>query len=170
MAEQLSIDSLRAAIRGAEEDEGAEEQARFEAMARRFEAAVRQLIADIHTVVRQVPELKVSLEDEVETFTSPAFPGRSLDIRDQRLRITHGEDVLLFDPTAKALLSAMGQIEVVASRPIPFMIERILYLIHERGASRPRWGYRSVENFGERLLPFNQQVLLRMLHAVFAAD
>jgi hypothetical protein len=26
-----------------------------------------------------------------EAFTSPAFPGRSLDIKDQRARITRGE-------------------------------------------------------------------------------
>jgi hypothetical protein len=169
MAEQITIDSLRTAIRKTNGEAATADDARFEAMARRYERAVRQLVADICQVVEQVPELKVTLEDEVETFSSPAFPEKSLEIQDQRVRITHGEDMLLFDPTAKALLSALGQIEVEASRPIPFMIEKLLYLIPERGGQKVRWGFRSVENLGGPLAPFTQQVLLRMLQSVFAA-
>jgi len=170
MANDFSIEGLRAAMRKDDAEQTTVDDARFEAMARRYESAVRALIGDIHKVVKQIPEFRVKLEDEVETFTSPAFPGKSMSIRDQRLRITHGEHVLLFDPTAKALLSALGQIEVEASRPIPFMIEKILYLNPESGSGKARWGYRSIENLGGPLAPFNQQVLLRMLHSVFASS
>jgi hypothetical protein len=55
--------------------------------------------------------------------------GRSLDIKDQRARITRGEEFLLFDPTAGALASAMGQVRLSSSRPIPFLMERTLYLV-----------------------------------------
>jgi transposase len=169
MTEQLSIDALRAAIRSREGSQTSPEDARFEALARRYERAVQQLVRDIKQVVDQIPELSSALEDEVEAFTSPAFPDKSLEIHDQRLRVTYGDDVLLFDPTAKALLSALGQIEIEASRPLPFMIEKVLYLIPGRDGGTGRWGYRSIENLGGPLAPFNQNVLLRMLHAVFCS-
>jgi hypothetical protein len=121
-------------------------------------------------VVEQVPELKMTLEDEVEIFSSPAFPGRTMTISDQRLRITRGDSMLLFDPTAKALLSALGQIEIVATRPIQFMIERVLYLIPTPDGEGARWGYRASDDASGPLSPFNQDALLRTLQAVFAAD
>ena len=170
MSEPLTINSLRAAIQKTEREGASADDVRFEALARRFELAVKQLVDEIHGIVSQIPELTTILEDEVETFTSPAFPGKELQIHDQRLRLTHGDDVLLFDPTAKALLSALGQIEIMASRPLPFMVEKVLYLIPARDGSGGRWGYRSVENLGGPLAPFTQQVLLRMLHAVFAGE
>ncbi len=169
MAESYSIDSLRAALQGATADLSSPEDERFEALARRFERAVRQLVEEVAKIVAQIPELTLVREDETETFTSPAFPGKEIAIRDQRLRITRGDDVLLFDPTAKALLSALGQVEVAATRPLPFMVEKALYLIPDRSGERVRWGYRAVENLGGPLAPFTQQVLLRILHAVFAA-
>ena len=50
------------------------------------------------------------------------------------------------------------------------LMERILYLIPDRSEGRPaRWGFRSVENLGAELTHFDQQALLRMLKAVFAA-
>jgi len=167
---ELTIDSLRAAIRQTDSTEAAADEERFQALAQRFEQAVRSLVREIHRVVTQVPELTVVLEDEVEQFTSPAFPGKQREIHDQRLRISHGDDVLLFDPTAKALMSALGQVEVEASRPLPFMVEKILYLIPSRGSDKARWGFRSVENLGGPLVPFTQQVLLRMLHCVFVQE
>lgn len=170
MTESLNINSLRAAIQKSGTSEGAADDARFEALARRFEGAVRQLVESIHGVVRQIPELEVVREDEVEVFTSPAFPGKEMRIHDQRLRIIMGEDMLLFDPTARALMSALGQIEVEATRPLPFMIEKVLYLIPSRGGQKARWGYRSVENLGGPLAPFTEKVLLRMLHSVFVDD
>ncbi len=168
MIDQLTIDSLRAAIKKTGDQDDAEEGKRFELMARRFEMAVVRLIEQIRKIVDQVPELESEFEDEVETFTAPGFPGRALDIHDQRLRITHGEDFLLFDPTANALLSAMGQVEIAASKSIPFMVEKILYLIPD--GSGARWGYRSVDDLGGPLTPFGQQDLLKLLHAVFAGD
>jgi len=74
------------------------------------------------------------------------------------------------DPTTKALLSAMGQVEIAASRPIPFMVEKILYLIPDDGGAGARCGYRSIDNLGGPLAPFGRQDLLRLLHAVFAGD
>ncbi len=168
MTETLTIDSLRAAIKNTNTGDDAEQARRFELMARRFEMAVSRLVEQIQKIVAQVPEFEITLEDEVETFTAPGFPDRSLDIHDQRLRITHGEDFLLFDPTAKALLSAMGQVEIAASRPIPFMVEKILYLIPDENSAR--WGYRSIDNLGGPLAPFGQQDLLKLLHAVFAGE
>lgn len=168
MTENLTIDSLRAAIKSTGGRDDTEERERFELQARRFELAVARLVEQIRTIVDQVPELESEFEDEVETFTAPGFPGRSLEIHDQRLRIIHGEDFLLFDPTAKALLSAMGQVEIAASRPIRFMVEKILYLIPE--GSGARWGYRSVDDLGGPLKPFGRQDLLKLLHAVFARD
>mgnify|MGYP001813112346 FL=1 len=167
MTDKLTIDSLRAAIKTSASPDHTEENRRFELMARRFEMAVIRLVEQIQKVVDQVPELETALEDEVETFTAPGFPGRSLDIRDHRLRITRGEDFLLFDPTAKALLSAMGQVEIAASKPISFMVENILYLIPGGGGAR--WGYRSIDDLGGPLRPFGQQDLLKLLHTVFAA-
>ncbi len=170
MTDTLTIDGLRAAIKKTGDTGEAEQAERFELMARRFEMAVGRLVGQIRKLVEQVPELETALEDEVETFTAQGFPNHSLDIHDQRLRITHGEDFLLFDPTAKALLSAMGQVEIAASRPIPFMVEKILYLIPDGGGSAAKWGYRSVDNLGGPLIPFGQQDLLKLLHAVFAGE
>ncbi|MCP4899987.1 MAG: hypothetical protein GY906_23715 [bacterium] len=170
MVDELTVESLRAAIRGSEQGSTVPDAERFHAMGRRFEAAVRQLIQQVNDVVSQISELHVTLEDEVEEFTSPAFPGQSMEIRDQRLRITHQGDVLLFDPTAKALLSALGQVEIEATRPIPFLIERILYLVPNPDGRGGKWGVRSVENLGGPLQPFSRQILLRMLQAVFADD
>lgn len=168
MADGLTIDGLRAAIKHTGDTGEAEQAERFELMARRFEMAVARLVRQIQKLVEQVPEFETTLEDEVEIFTAPGFPDRSLEIHDQRLRITHDEDFLLFDPTAKALLSAMGQVEIAASRPIPFMVEKILYLIPD--GTGAKWGYRSVDNMGGPLVPFGQQDLLKLLHAVFAGE
>lgn len=165
--EQLSVDSLRAALQRSGGGQGDPADVRFEALARRYERAVRTLVHQIHGLVKQIPELDAVLEDEVETFTSPAFPDRQLEIRDQRLRISRGDDLLLFDPTARALMSALGQVDVEASAPIPFMVERILYLIPGNAGTKARWGFRSVENLGGPLAPFTEQVLLRMLRCVF---
>lgn len=169
MSDNLSIDALRDALRRSP-DVGADraaENARFEALGRRFEHAVHKLVKVIQGVVSQIPELETVLEDEIEVFTSPAFPDQKMEIHDQRLRITRGDDMLLFDPTAKALLSALGQVEIESTRPIPFMVERILYLIPDRDGRSARWGYRSVDSLGGPLEPFTEQDLLRMLHAVF---
>jgi len=170
MAGSISIESLRSALRKTGERGEPEGNARFEAMARRFEGAVGELVSEISAVVRQISEFTLTLEDEVETFTSPAYPGMSLEIRDQRVRITHGDDMLLFDPTGKGQLSALGQVEIQASRPIPFLVEKVLYLIPGRGERKATWGYRSVESMGGPPKPFTQDILLRMLHCVFAAD
>ena len=170
MDTKLSIDSLRAALKKTDESGPDSEEARFEAMARRYEQAVQKLVSDTHNLVKQIPELTCTLEDEVETFTSPAFPGRSREIHDQRVRITRGEDMLLFDPTATALLSALGQIEIQATRPLPFLIEKVLYLIPTRSEGKARWGYRSVANLDGPVSPFDQDTLLRLLHCVFAAE
>jgi hypothetical protein len=170
MSDDLSIESLRAAIQGVQEVEQGTDTARFEAMGRRYETAVRQLIQQIYSIVSQIPELQVTLEDEIEEFTSPAYPGMSMQIQDQRLRITRGNDVLLFDPTAKALLSALGQVEIEATRAMSFLVEKVLYLIPDRGGRGGKWGVRLVEKLGGPLEPFSRQVLLRMLHAVFAAE
>ncbi len=169
MNERLSVESLRAAILERSQPTTDDERTRFEAVARRYEAAVHQLIQQIHALVRQVPELQVTLEDENEIFTSPAFPGHEIEISDQRLRITCGESFLLFDPTARALLSAIGQVEIECSQPIPFLIEKVLYLIPDRDGAKARWGVRSVETLtSNRLEPFTQDTLLKLLHAAFA--
>ena len=170
MADEYSIDGLRAALRDQDTHREGEEEQRFLAHARRFESAVAQLVASIRGVLERIPELEVTFIDEVETFTSPAFPGRATEIRDQRLRISRGEDFVLFDPTAKALLSALGQVEIQASRPLSFLVEKILYLTPQAGEARAVWGYRSVEDLGGPLAPFGEQALLRLLHAVFAAS
>jgi len=170
VVERLTVDSLRTALRRSGDRSGDAAEVRFEALARRYERAVRALIDQIHGVVTQIPELDAVLEDEVEVFTSPAFPGKRLEIRDQRLRISQGECLLLFDPTARALMSALGQVDVEASAPIPFMVERVLYLIPGTGGAPARWGFRSVENLGGPLAPFTEQALLRMLHCVFVRD
>ena len=170
MAEELNIHSLRQAIIERDRRLPATDQQLFEQAGRRFERAVHRLVADIRTVVDQIPELKVTLEDEVEIFSSPAFPGRTMTISDQRLRIVRGDSMLLFDPTAKALLSALGQIEIEATRPIPFMIDRVLYLIQGRESDGARWGYRAADDASGPLAPFNQEALLRTLQAVFASD
>src|SRR5436190_11007836 len=124
-----TLQALRAAIRSRGQVDTASEEQRFKFLAREYEEAVRKLVAQITEVVSAVPELKVALEDEKEPFTSPAFPGRSVDIRDQRVRITRGDDFMLFDPTAGALASAVGQVRLSSSRPIPFLMEKTLYLV-----------------------------------------
>lgn len=169
MTEKLTVHSLRQEILRKQAEFEAPDEMQFEQTARRFERAVRQLVGDIQKLVDQVPELKYVLEDEIEVFTTPAFPGRSMKIHDQRLRIVRGDRMLLFDPTAKALLSALGQIDVEATRPIPFMVDQVLYLIPGHGGKTARWGYRSVDNMAGPLTPFTQNDLLRMLHAVFAS-
>ena len=111
----------------------------------------------------------MELEDEKEIFTSPAFPGLQCEINDQRLKIMLEEDFLVFDPSGKALTSALGQIQIQASKPITFMIEKILYLIHDpRKPGGAYWGYRSIENLGGNLVPFSKEALLKLLHEVFA--
>ena len=170
MTEQLSIHSLRQAIIERDRMLPATDEQLFELAGRRFERAVHRLVGDIRAVVDQIPELKVILEDEVEVFSSPAFPGRTMTISDQRLRIVRGDSMLLFDPTAKALLSALGQIEIEATRPIPFMIDRVLYLIQSADGEGARWGYRAADDASGPLSPFNQEALLRTLQAVFASD
>jgi hypothetical protein len=162
-----SLEALRAAIRGRGQADTASEEQRFKTLAREYEEAVRKLVAHIGEVVAAVPELKLALEDEKEAFTSPAFPGRSVEIRDQRVRLTRGEDFLLFDPTAGALASAVGQVRLSASRPIPFLMEKTLYLVRG-GPEGTWWGYRSAEDPRQFAVPFTTQALVRMLHAVFA--
>ena len=168
MSDELTIKSLRSAIlkSGAQLPETDEMQ--FEKTARRFERAVVQLVTDIQKVVDEIPELKVALEDEYEVFTSPAFPNRSLKIHDQRVRITRSSNMLLFDPTGKTLMSALGQIEIEASHPLPMMVDKSLYLIPKRDGSGAMWGFRSVSDMGGPLAPFTPPVLLAMLQAVFA--
>ena len=168
MSEELSISSLRTAILKAGAELPETEEMEFEKTARRFERALAHLVDDIKNVVDQIPELKVTLEDEYEVFTTPAFPGRTLKIHDQRLRITRGSDLLLFDPTGKTLMSALGQIEIEASRPLPMMIDKTLYLTQKRDGSGAVWSFRSVSDMSGPLAPFTPQVLLHMLHAVFA--
>jgi hypothetical protein len=161
-----SLDDLRDAIRRRGQSDTSSEEKRFEALAREYEKAVAQLGAQIQEVVAAVPELKLTTEDEKEPFTSPAFPGRTVEIRDQRVRITRAEDYLLFDPTAGALSSAIGQIKLSYSRPIPFLMEKTLYLV--RGPEGSWWGYRSAEDPSKFALPFTTRTLVRMLRAVFA--
>ena len=168
MSEKLSIDSLRNAILKTDAADTSADDERFRKMAKRYEVAVQHLITQVQRIVDQIPELATTLEDEAETFTAPGFPDRSIDIASQRIRISHRQDSLLFDPTAKALLSALGQIEIEASRPIPFMVEKVLYLVPDQSGESARWGYRSVENLGGPLTPFTSQDLLRLFKAVFA--
>jgi hypothetical protein len=170
MSEALNVHSLRQAILQRDKRMPTNDEQLFEQAGRRYERAVERLVHDIRAVIDQIPELSVSLEDEVELFSTPAFPGRTMTISDQRLRIARGENFLLFDPTAQAFLSALGQIEIQASRPISFMIERVLYLIPDPDASGARWGYRAADDMAGPLSPFNQDALLRMLQAVFAVD
>ncbi len=170
MAEEYSIESLRMAIKESDQVVEDSDGERFEAQARRYEKAVAKLVADITGIVSQIPELTVTLEDEVEHFTSHGYPDREVEIHDQRVRITRGSDTLFFDPTAKAHLSAMGQVEIEASRPLRFMIEKVLYLLPAKGGKRTRWGFRSIENLGGPPMPFTKQVLLRMLHLVFGPE
>ena len=168
MSQEITINSLRSAILKSESELPDTDEMQFEKTARRFERAVAQLVAEIKKVVDQIPELKVALEDEIEVFSSPAFPGRTLKIHDQRLRITRGSNMLLFDPTGKTLMSALGQIEIVASHPIPIMIDKSLYLIPKRDGGGAQWGYRSVSDMSGPLTPFSPQALMLMLKAVFA--
>lgn len=170
MTETISVHSLRQAILERDRKLPATDEQLFERAGRRFERAVQRLVQDITAVVEQIPELKFIFEDEVEIFSTPAFPGRTMTISDQRIRITRGDNMLLFDPTAKAILSALGQIEIEATRPIPFMIERVLYLIPSRDGSSARWGFRAADDAAGPLSPFDQNALLRLLQAVFASD
>lgn len=170
MADTISISALRSALQNTDSSPSSETESRFESMVRRYEESVQSLVREITSVVEQIPELSISLEDEVETFTSPAFPGRKKEVRDQRVRITCGDNWLLFDPAAKAFLHAMGHVEVEASRPIPFMVERLLYLIPGRNGAEGSWRYPAVANLGGPPVPFTQETLLKLLHCVFAGD
>ena len=168
MSEKLTINSLRTAIKKRSDKQQDDRQATFEAVATRLEKAVAKIIGDIHKIVTKIPELTVVLEDEKEVFTSPAYPGKEMEIKDKRLRITLEEDYLLFDPTAKAAISSLGQIEIASSRPLPFLIEKVLYLVPDaKNPQRANWCYRSMENMGRTPLPFTQQALLKLLQAVF---
>jgi hypothetical protein len=169
VTETLSIDSLKAAINAKKKATAPSDQDKFEAKARRFEQAVQHFNQQVQKVVSQIPALNVTLEDETETFTSPAYPGYSKEVRDQRLKIAMEEDFLLFDPTGQSFSTSFGQIHIEASRPIPILIERILYLMESRAdPSRFYWGYRSIEDFGQKICPFDQAALLKILHSVFA--
>jgi hypothetical protein len=165
------VDELRAAIRRRGQQETAAEEQRFLSLARNYETAARGLVAMAQEVAARVPELTVTLEDEEETFTSPAFPGREAPVRTQRIKVGLGGDFLILDPTANALGGAIGQVQVVSSRPVPFLIERTIYLIRSRDA-RDRegtyWGYRSAEDMSAFALPFTRDVFVRMLRAIFA--
>jgi hypothetical protein len=122
--DDASIASLRAAIKGRGTANTADEASRFEALARSYEKAVAKLLAEAAGVVRQVGDLTLRLEDEVETSTSPAFPGRSTQIN---------------------------------------------CLIRSREDSEPPyWAYRSSDDLTKFALPFTRNVLVRVLHAVFA--
>jgi hypothetical protein len=49
------------------------------------------------------------------------------------------------------------------------LVEKTLYLMEN--PRKPRsffWGYRSANDFGQKIYPFNQQILLALLKAVFA--
>ena len=170
MNDEFSIESLRKAITAKKSvvEENTKEQ-QFQNLALRYEQALQQLIMQIKKVVDQIPEFAVTLEEEKEIFSSPAFPGLKKEIRDQRLRISLSENFILFDPSGEGLLSAMGQIEIKSSRPIPYMIEKILYLIPDSTQSNKMyWGYRSIENLSGAMIPFTQKALLKLLHTVFA--
>jgi hypothetical protein len=66
------------------------------------------------------------------------------------------------------MASAMGQVKLEASRPIPFLIEKGIYLIRSREASEPPyWAYRSSDDLTKFALPFSRKALVR-IHAVFA--
>src|SRR5262245_13498731 len=169
MTDDVSIESLREAIRNRDLHRKSDDEDRLHALARGYEESIRALVTDIVVVVKQVGDLTVSVEDEAEDFTSPAFPGRCVPIRSQKVRITLREDFLLFDPAAEALASALGQVKISASRTIPFLIERTLYLIRPRSpAERPFWAFRSIEDPLRFAIPFDKAALVRMLHAVFA--
>lgn len=168
MDEELSVESLRGAIKARRKPGGDAAPSGVEPAARRFEAAVAQLIAELQAVLKDLPELEVVLEDEVEAFTSPAFPGESVTVHDQRLCIRCGEDFLLFDPTARAHFTTVGQVEIRASRPIPFLMEKALYLQQATAGERHVWGMRCVENLGGGLTRFDRKGILRVLQAVFA--
>ena len=170
MADAISISALRSALKDTDSSQESDGDKRFEAMAHRYQDSVQSLVREIHSVVEQIPELSITLEDEVETFTSPAFPGKKMDIQDQRVRISCGDNWLLFDPAAKAFLHAMGHVEIEASRPIPFMVERLLYLIPERKGGEGCWKYPAVESLGGPPVPFTQETLLRLFHCVFVSD
>ena len=165
---KITIESLRKAIHKRAEEEEGDKGAKFEAVARRYERAVQKLIQEILTVVEQVPEFEIDLEDETEKFTSPAYPGQEIEIKDRKLKISLGEDFLLFDPSAKALAAALGQVEIIASKPIPFMIEKSLYLIpHQNDPQKVYWCYRAIENLGSKPILFTQEQLLKLLHTIF---
>lgn len=170
MAEAISIHALRSALRSKDTPQSADEDQRFELAVRRYEESVRELVQEISAVVEQIPELSLTLEDEVETFTSPAFPGKTRAVKGQQVRIASSDNWVLFDPSAKGFLQAVGHVEVEASRPLPFMVERVLYLTPERRSSKARWTYPSVENLGGQPVPFTQETLLRLLHCVFVAE
>jgi hypothetical protein len=169
MSKEFSIDTLKKAIKQRKIDKEEKIQARFEAVAKNYEQAIQNLIKKIHEFTIQIEEFEVELEDETEIFTSPAYPGLTAKIKAQRLKITLEEDFLMFDPSGKAITSALGQIEIIASKPISFMIEKVLYLVRDpNNPAGAYWGYRSIENLGGGLLPFSKEALLKLLHEIFA--
>jgi hypothetical protein len=169
MNKEFSLDSLKKAIKQRKIDKEEKIQARFEAVAKNYQQAIKNLIKKIYDFAQQIEEFEVTVEDESEIFTSPAYPGMTTKINSYRLKITLEEDFLMFDPSGKAITSALGQIEIIASKPVSFMIEKILYLVRDpRNPSGAYWGYRSIENLGGGLLPFSKEALAKLLHEIFA--
>jgi len=170
MSEKISIGSLRDAIKSRRTPIEADDLGqRFEKKAKKFEQAVAHFNRQVEKVIRQLPELSIDLEDEEEVFTSPAYPGMSQTIHDQILKITLDDDYLIFDPTGRSYSTTLGQIQIQASKPLPMLVEKILYLVENpRKPQSLFWGYRSVEDFGQKIYPFNQQILLSILKEVFA--
>jgi len=169
MSEQYTLESLKNAIGKRQVDDESVEEERFERVAQRYEQSVHALIDGIKKIVDQIPDFEVSLEDETEVFTTPAYPGYKREIEQRRLRVALDEDFVLFDPTARAFVSAHGQVEIVASKPLTYMIEKVLYLVDD--PQKPNglyWGYRSVENLSGQPVRFTKEGLLRLLHTVFA--
>jgi hypothetical protein len=170
MSEKISIDSLRKAIKSQRAESEANDLInRFEKKAKKFEQAVAHLNRQVEKVIRQVPELSIEFEDEEEVFTSPAYPGMSKTVHDQILKITLEDDYLIFDPTGRSYSTTFGQIQIQASKPLPMLVEKTLYLMEN--PRKPRsffWGYRSAKDFGQKIYPFNQETLLTLLKAIFA--
>ena len=170
MSEKISIDSLRDAIKSQRSDSEADNLSqRFEKKAKKFERAVAHFNRQVEKVIRQIPELSIEFTDEEEVFTSPAYPGMSQTVHDQILKVTLDDNYLIFDPTGRSYSTTFGQIQIEASKPLPLLVEKNLYLMENpRKPQSFFWGYRSVEDFGQKIYPFNQQTLLAILKAVFA--
>ena len=63
-----SLEGLRDAIRRRGQTSTANEEQRFQGLAREYEAAVARLVAHIREVVSAVPELAFAAEDEKEAL------------------------------------------------------------------------------------------------------